>query len=78
MIKLSYALEKKSVIPVKGSANRKGELKGVLWIHIITIGLFSDSIQIRNWNFGKESWRDDIITLTYSDKPPFLRELLSL
>ena len=30
MIKLSYALEKKSVIPVKGSANRKGELKGVL------------------------------------------------
>ena len=34
MIKLSYALGKKSVIPVKDSRNREGESEGVLYIDI--------------------------------------------
>ena len=43
--KLSYVLEKKSIIPVKDSRNFESESKGGLYIDITNIFLFSDSTQ---------------------------------
>ena len=45
IIKLSYALEKKSVIPVKNARNCESESKGRLYVDIINHFLFTDSTQ---------------------------------
>ena len=41
---------------------------------LIIIFLFSKAC-ILNWNLGKKSWRDAIIALPYTNKPPLLREI---
>ena len=45
MLKLSYALEKKSIIPVKDSRNCESESKVFYISTLLTIFLFSDATQ---------------------------------
>ena len=83
IIKLSYALEKKSIIPVKDTRNRKSQSKGCIYVDITKHFSFlrvnsKGKACILNWNFGKEGWRDSVVTLTYTNKPPLLREMSSL
>ena len=82
-MKVSYALEKKSIIAVKDSRNRESESKGGLYIDIANHFSFLRSNSkgkacILNWNLGKKSWRDGIVAFTCPNKPPLLREISSL
>lgn len=82
-MKLSYALEKKTIIPVKDSRNCEGEFKGGLYVGIsflymgISFLRFSSKgkTYIWNGNVSKESYWDGIGALTYTNKPTFLREI---
>ena len=66
IIKLSYALEKKSFILVKSPRNLESE-SAKCGLHIDLTNQFpllrlgsKGKVQILKWNFGKESWQDGI------------------
>ena len=71
IIKLSYTIEKKSIIPVKDPRNRENESKGGLYIDVTNHFSFlrfssKGKTCILNWNLCKESWRDGIVAFTYT------------
>ena len=67
----------KSIIPVKNSGNCESKSNSCLYIDITNHFSFlrfnsKGKACILNWNFSKESWRNGIVALTYTNRPPLL------